>query len=317
MSYIHWLRKHLGHLKIPLVYATACIRNESGQILFQHRSDFNCWGLPGGVLELNETLCDCACREAKEETGLTVAPVRLTGLYSSPDFDISYPNGDQVQQVTACIECRPIAGRLHADMDETLNLQWYEPGQLPDTLPWYRCMLDDLLRDEQPSFDRGSPGQRATDTPVHQIIRPHIGNKPYIVPAAMTLCFDPQRRILLQQRADTGKWSPPGGTMETGERLDMTAVNETFEETRLNVHPYAMVGLYSNALHWVDYPNGDQARVVLLALAATVIDGTPEPDGVESLAVEYFRQDQLPDMASYDRQVVEDAFCPERWPVLD
>jgi mutator protein MutT len=39
------------------------------------------WSIPGGVLEVGETLREAAVREAKEETGLTVEPTELLGVY--------------------------------------------------------------------------------------------------------------------------------------------------------------------------------------------------------------------------------------------
>jgi len=66
----------------------------------------------------------------REETGLTVAPTRVVGVYSSPDFDVVYPNGDQVQQVTVCFECSVTGGRWTVDDDETLELAWL-PGRCP------------------------------------------------------------------------------------------------------------------------------------------------------------------------------------------
>jgi len=56
VSYIAWIRQHVGHMKIPLVFASACVRDDAGRVLWQHRSDFGFWGMPGGSLELNETL---------------------------------------------------------------------------------------------------------------------------------------------------------------------------------------------------------------------------------------------------------------------
>jgi 8-oxo-dGTP pyrophosphatase MutT (NUDIX family) len=90
-SYLQWMRQHVGQQKILLAFATACVRDENGRILWQQRADFGWWGLPGGILELDESLPQCAVREVKEETGLEVTPVRLIGIYSSPDFDVTYP----------------------------------------------------------------------------------------------------------------------------------------------------------------------------------------------------------------------------------
>lgn len=45
--------------------------------------------LPGGFVELNETVEDAACRELREETNVTVSPdkLRLVGVFSAPRRD--------------------------------------------------------------------------------------------------------------------------------------------------------------------------------------------------------------------------------------
>ena len=77
---------------------------------------------------------------------MQVEPTRLVGIYSSPDFDVLYPNGDQVQQVTACFECRVRGGGLRADGTETLELGWFPLDESPPTAPWYEAMVADLAR---------------------------------------------------------------------------------------------------------------------------------------------------------------------------
>ena len=69
-DYLAWLRRAVGPQRILLVFATACLRDEEGRLLWQRRSDFGWWGLPGGVMELHESLPDCVVRETREETGL-------------------------------------------------------------------------------------------------------------------------------------------------------------------------------------------------------------------------------------------------------
>ena len=56
MSYVKWIRQHVGSQKIFLVYATVILFDENGRFLLQHRTDFDVCGLPGGVLELNEDI---------------------------------------------------------------------------------------------------------------------------------------------------------------------------------------------------------------------------------------------------------------------
>jgi 8-oxo-dGTP pyrophosphatase MutT (NUDIX family) len=48
--------------------------NQEGKILLQHRSDNHLWALPGGAMEIGETIAEAAVRETKEETGLDVEP---------------------------------------------------------------------------------------------------------------------------------------------------------------------------------------------------------------------------------------------------
>ncbi len=49
------------------------------------------WALPGGFVELNETVEAAVVRELKEETGLSGRPRALVGVYSGPDRDPRKP----------------------------------------------------------------------------------------------------------------------------------------------------------------------------------------------------------------------------------
>ena len=79
MDYIQWIRSCVGHRKIMLTFASVVLRDQHGRILLQRRSDFEFWGLPGGTLEFDETIIDCAHRELLEETGLVSSNPRPFG----------------------------------------------------------------------------------------------------------------------------------------------------------------------------------------------------------------------------------------------
>jgi ADP-ribose pyrophosphatase YjhB (NUDIX family) len=66
----------------------AVIPNGEGRILLQRRSDNGLWGLPGGSVEIGESVRDAILREVREETGLSVEVVRLIGVYSDPRVQI-------------------------------------------------------------------------------------------------------------------------------------------------------------------------------------------------------------------------------------
>ena len=57
------------------------ITDDHGHALLIQRRDNHRWAPPGGVLEPSETIYDGPRREIREETGLDVEPVALTGVY--------------------------------------------------------------------------------------------------------------------------------------------------------------------------------------------------------------------------------------------
>lgn len=201
-DYIQWLRSKIGHRKVPLVFTCAIIYNDAGEILWQQRSDFGWWGLPGGSVELNENLTACLKREIQEETGLQVVIERLLGVYSSPDFDIRYPNGDEAQQVTFTFVCRLSGGELNADNNETLALSWKDVNDLPETAPWYAAMMDDYrLNSPKVQFTHGSAGNGRVGLPLYQVMRRYIGTETYIGVGTAAIVRDEAGQILLQHRS--------------------------------------------------------------------------------------------------------------------
>ena len=311
MSYLRWIRGQVGSQKIILVTATAVIRDNNGRFLLQQRGDFGWWGFSGGVLELGESLPACAVREAREETGLEVVVTRLIGLYSSPDFDVLYPNGDQVQQFTATFECHVTGGDLRLDGDETTGLAWCEPGELlerlGETAVWYRAMAEDCLANQpEVSFQRGQPGNSRAEEPYFRFVRRYVGQDRFICPAAAALIVDNNGHVLLQRRGDDGSWALPGGGMELGERIDQTVIHEIFEETGLAVEPVQVVGVYSDERFEVAYPNGDLMKYVSTLFLCRVVGGTLCADGEESLELRYFAPDDLPPLPPRHRERIED-----------
>ena len=133
--YVSHLRQHVGHITLLLSATAAVIRDDLGRVLLIRRGDGRGWSLPGGIMEPGERVVDCLLREVWEETGLEVEPLRLVGVYSDPErTHIIYPNGDQVQFVSATFECRVLDGVLTADGDESLEVAFFSPEALPDPI---------------------------------------------------------------------------------------------------------------------------------------------------------------------------------------
>src|SRR5262245_12754349 len=98
LDYVQELRRHVGH--DPIIMSSACcaVLDDDGRLLLQQRGDRGGpWGLPGGAMEVGETVAECAVRETLEETGLLVEPQELVGVYAGPLH--TYDSGDVVHPV--------------------------------------------------------------------------------------------------------------------------------------------------------------------------------------------------------------------------
>ncbi|MFD4346430.1 NUDIX domain-containing protein [Streptomyces coelicoflavus] len=113
--------------------ASAVVIDEAGRILLQRRVDNGMWALPGGAMNLGESLPECAVRETREETGLDVEVVGIVGTYSNPRHVFAYDDGEVRQEFSICFLARPVGGRLTVS-EESTEVRWFEPSAV-DALP--------------------------------------------------------------------------------------------------------------------------------------------------------------------------------------
>lgn len=110
---------------------SAVIFDRRRRVLLQQRSDGGQWGLPGGGVEIGESVTGAIVREIREETGLRAAVRRVIGIYSDPSLQVvRYPDGNVWHYVNVCFECVVRGGTL-TTCDETLALDWFATGRLP------------------------------------------------------------------------------------------------------------------------------------------------------------------------------------------
>ena len=131
-DFIRDLRAQVGHDLLMSAGAAAIIRDEAGRVLMQLRGDDGRWGLVGGGVDPDENPADAVVREVWEETGLIVEPVRVVGVYSGPDYVITYPNADRVAIVSIVFECRVLAGEPQPDGQESLAIRYFTPQAVLD-----------------------------------------------------------------------------------------------------------------------------------------------------------------------------------------
>ena len=63
---------------------TAVVTDDQDRIVLIRRRDNDLWALPGGGMDLGDSIVDTAVREVKEETGLDVEVTGLIGVYTAP-----------------------------------------------------------------------------------------------------------------------------------------------------------------------------------------------------------------------------------------
>ena len=124
--------------------AVSALIFDEGRVLLAHRRDIDWWNLPGGGMEVGETVDEALRREVAEETGLEVEVEQLVGVYSKP----------QKQEIVLTFRCHITGGTLTAT-EETRECRYFAPEALPtNTLPKHRQRIEDAQLHQQSAVIR-------------------------------------------------------------------------------------------------------------------------------------------------------------------
>ena len=146
-DYMRGLRAKIGNDLLAVPSVTGLVFDDEGRLLLVRHSNGNVWVAPGGAIEPDERPADAVVRELREETGLVVEPIAITGVFGGPEFRVRYENGDETSYVMTVFECRVTGGTLAADGDETLEARYVGAGEI-DAMPlarWLRTILPNVL----------------------------------------------------------------------------------------------------------------------------------------------------------------------------
>ena len=129
------------------------VENNKGEILLIRRADNDNWAVPGGAIDLGESMSEAAIRETREETGITCEITGLVGIYTDPKHVILYTsNGEVRQEFSIVLTASPIGGQL-APSRESSHVRWVARGTLKD----YRMDRSMIMRIERYLMHSGSP----------------------------------------------------------------------------------------------------------------------------------------------------------------
>jgi ADP-ribose pyrophosphatase YjhB (NUDIX family) len=123
---------------VPAV--SVVVTNERDEILLIRRTDNENWSLPGGAIEIGESLTQAAVRETKEETGIDCEITGLVGIYTDPGHIIHYTSNDEVRQEFSIVLTARASGGKPSVSQESREVRWLPSGIVD------QCQMDDSMR---------------------------------------------------------------------------------------------------------------------------------------------------------------------------
>lgn len=122
----------------PFACDMVLIENNKILLIKRGREPFKgLFATPGGRIEDNESAEQCAKREMKEETGLEIEIIRLTGIYSDPKRD---PRG-----VIAAAFLVKRTGGIPIAGDDAAEVAWFELNNLPELASDHLKIIQDAI----------------------------------------------------------------------------------------------------------------------------------------------------------------------------
>ncbi|MGW1076599.1 NUDIX hydrolase [Streptomyces sp. NPDC002537] len=142
-EFIQRLRAVLGSDHLLWLSGVTAVVDEQEHVLPQRCADTGAWRLLSGILEIGEQPADAAVREVAEETGVQVKVDRLAALTVTEQRTLG--NGDRVQFLEHTFLCTPVAGEAWVNDDESIEIRWFAPSELPELSPSCQTKLRHAL----------------------------------------------------------------------------------------------------------------------------------------------------------------------------
>jgi 8-oxo-dGTP pyrophosphatase MutT (NUDIX family) len=106
------------------------VTNDDGEILLIRRSDNYNWALPGGAIDLGESVVQAGVRETREETGIDCEITGLVGIYTDPRHVILYTSNGETRQEFSIVMTARVIGGQPTPSSESLEARWISPADV-------------------------------------------------------------------------------------------------------------------------------------------------------------------------------------------
>lgn len=124
------------------VSVAAVITDERDRVLVIQRRDNGKWEIPGGILELDESIHDGLRREVEEETGVLIEPERLTGAYKNLKLGV----------VALVFRARVIGGSPRPTEESQRVDWWTRDAVIAQMAETFAVRVTDALDADQPAI---------------------------------------------------------------------------------------------------------------------------------------------------------------------
>jgi 8-oxo-dGTP pyrophosphatase MutT (NUDIX family) len=124
-------------------------------------------------------------------------------------------------------------------------------------------------------------------------LRKDVGSRLILTPGVLALIRDVEGRVLIQRRADNGRWVIPGGCVDPGEPPARAVVREVLEESGLLVRPVALIAVAGGRM--ARYPNGDELEMTAALFVCEIVTGSLLCRDGESTELQFVDEEDIED----------------------
>jgi ADP-ribose pyrophosphatase YjhB (NUDIX family) len=106
------------------------VTNDDGDVLLIRRSDNQNWAVPGGAIDLGESMMQAGVRETKEESGIDCEITGLVGIYTDPKHVLLYTSNGEVRQEFSIVLIARATDGVPTPSSESSDVRWVPRASL-------------------------------------------------------------------------------------------------------------------------------------------------------------------------------------------